>query len=49
MDAWYFSPFPKEYYPEGIIDRIYFCEFCLSFFKYRDELLRHYKKCTCRV
>lgn len=23
MEAWYFSPFPKEYYPDGIIDKVF--------------------------
>jgi GNAT superfamily N-acetyltransferase len=42
-ETWYFSPFP-EYYQN--IDTLYICEFCLTFFKYKPELIRHEKKCT---
>jgi len=28
METWYFSPFPKEYYPLGFIDRVRLC--CLK-------------------
>ena len=38
MNTWYFSPFPKEYFPEGHIDRLYCCEFTLKFF--RRKVLR---------
>jgi len=48
MDTWYFSPFPREIFPDGSIDRLYVCEFCLSFFKAEPELRRHSKKCPLR-
>lgn len=38
VDTWYFSPFPEGYHTYGVL---YFCEFCLSFFIHREELLRH--------
>lgn len=44
MECWYFSPFPKEFYPNGYIDCLYFCEFSLRFFKSKEELLRYQKK-----
>lgn len=34
MECWYFSPFPKEYYPDGYVDTLYFCEYTLRW----DEL-----------
>ncbi len=40
MECWYFSPFPKEYYPNGFIERLYFCEYTLNFFREREELIR---------
>ncbi|GAB66461.1 histone acetyltransferase, partial [Plasmodium cynomolgi strain B] len=45
IDTWYFSPYPKEYQN---IDILYICEFCLSFFKENEELLRHTEKCEIR-
>lgn len=45
MEAWYFSPFPAEY---GRHTKLFFCEFCLKFFGFQDELHRHSKKCTLR-
>ena len=38
MEAWYFSPFPPEYYPDGVTDKLHFCAFCLSFFRFEEEL-----------
>ena len=29
MECWYFSPFPKEFYPDGYVDTLYFCEYTL--------------------
>eukprot|EP01083_Nonionella_stella_P071675 192684_1 len=43
MEAWYFSPFPAEFWG---IDTVYFCEFCLSFYCRKSELERHLTKCT---
>lgn len=38
MDTWYFSPFPPEY---NNVSKLYFCEFCLSFMKRKEQLSRH--------
>lgn len=42
-ETWYYSPFPEEYHD---IDYIYYCEFCLEFFRTNNELERHIKKCA---
>ncbi|GLD98475.1 hypothetical protein PINS_up007172 [Pythium insidiosum] len=47
MAAWYFSPFPKEFFPDGQIDCLYFCEFCMSFFCHKRELLYHQERRSC--
>ncbi|CAI5730845.1 unnamed protein product [Peronospora destructor] len=47
MAAWYFSPFPKEYYPDGSIDCLHFCEFCMAFFCYKRELTVHQERRIC--
>ena len=48
MEAWYFSPFPPELFPDGDqtkpIPILYLCEFTLKFFRHKSELQRHYKK-----
>jgi len=41
MDCWYFSPFPKEIFPGGFIDRLYICEYSLRFFTHKSELRRY--------
>lgn len=38
IDTWYFSPFPSEY---DDVERLFFCEFCLNFFKQKERLQRH--------
>lgn len=43
MDTWYFSPFPPEY---NGTKKLYFCEYTLAFFKRKEQLQRHLKKCT---
>ena len=48
IDTWYFSPIPKDYYPDGPIDVLYFCEFSLNFYRFKEELTRHYMKCHTR-
>jgi len=50
MECWYFSPFPKEYYQPygGYIDRLYFDEYTLRFFKTKTELLR-YQQYSCSI
>uniref|UniRef100_H3HBV1 histone acetyltransferase n=1 Tax=Phytophthora ramorum TaxID=164328 RepID=H3HBV1_PHYRM len=47
MAAWYFSPFPKEYYPDGSIDCLHFCEFCMAFFCHKRELAVHQERRVC--
>lgn len=43
VDAWYFSPYPKEY---AHLPVLYICEFCLSFFPSSMMLSRHRQRCT---
>lgn len=43
VDAWYFSPYPKEY---AHLPVLYICEFCLSFFPSQFMSSRHRKRCT---
>jgi histone acetyltransferase MYST1 len=42
IDTWYFSPFPPEYCD---CNKLFFCEFCLSFMKRKEQLARHMRKC----
>ncbi|RYH28525.1 hypothetical protein EON65_11845 [archaeon] len=44
MECWYFSPFPREYYPTGFTDCLYFCEFSMRFFRTKQELVRYQTK-----
>ena len=44
MECWYFSPFPKEFYPNSYTECLFFCEFTLRFFITKDELRRYQKK-----
>lgn len=48
METWYFSPLPKEFWPEQYWDTLHFCEFCLKFFRHKQELLHHCTKCKLR-
>jgi histone acetyltransferase HTATIP len=43
VEAWYFSPYPKEYTHLPIL---YICEFCLSYFPSQFILGRHRRRCT---
>ena len=43
VDAWYFSPYPKEY---AHLPVLYICEFCLAFFPSPMMLSRHRARCT---
>ncbi|KIK09943.1 hypothetical protein K443DRAFT_671261 [Laccaria amethystina LaAM-08-1] len=43
VDAWYFSPYPKEY---AHLPVLYICEFCLSFFPSPMMFSRHRQRCT---
>jgi len=40
IETWYFSPFPKEYYPYGYAEMLYVCEHTFAFFKHKRELVR---------
>ncbi|KAK1775717.1 histone acetyltransferase [Copromyces sp. CBS 386.78] len=40
---WYFSPYPQIFDQE---DRIYICEFCLSYYGSPKSFIRHRTKCT---
>jgi len=42
METWYFSPFPPEFFN---CKKLYVCEYDLAFFKRRDQMLRHLRKC----
>ncbi|OVA13667.1 MOZ/SAS-like protein [Macleaya cordata] len=42
MDTWYFSPCDPEY---NDCKKLFFCEFCLNFFKRKERLQRHLIKC----
>jgi len=48
IKTWYYSPIPREYFPDGPVDILYMCEFTLNFYKYKDELERHYRKIQAR-
>ena len=37
---WYFSPYPKEYYPGGYVDSLFVCEHTFAFYKSKRELSR---------
>lgn len=43
VEAWYFSPYPKEY---AHLPVIYVCEFCLSYYPSPMMISRHRQKCT---
>ncbi|KAH8363073.1 hypothetical protein KR084_005059, partial [Drosophila pseudotakahashii] len=46
IEAWYFSPFPKEY---GKATIIYVCEFCLKYMKLRKSYANHLYDCKKRI
>ena len=43
VEAWYFSPYPKEY---AHLPVLYICEFCLAFFPSLFMFSRHRQRCT---
>ena len=43
VDAWYFSPYPKEY---AHLPLLYICEYCLAFFSSQFMFSRHRQRCT---
>mmetsp|Transcript_14144 Transcript_14144/g.25116 ORF Transcript_14144/g.25116 Transcript_14144/m.25116 type:complete len:359 (+) Transcript_14144:354-1430(+) len=44
IHTWYFSPIPREFFPDGSVDLLYMSEFTLNFYRHSSELARHYKK-----
>ena len=44
----YFSPIPRELYPDGAVDTLYMSEFTLELYRHKSELLRHYSRCKRR-
>lgn len=45
VDAWYFSPYPKEIIKNGTV---FLCEFCLYYFSTQDQLSQHCSRCELR-
>jgi len=43
ITTWYFSPFPQQY---SNCEKLFFCEFCLTFLQQEEQLARHLKKCN---
>jgi histone acetyltransferase HTATIP len=43
FEAWYFSPYPREY---AHLDVLHICEFCLAYFSSPFMLKRHRMQCT---
>ena len=43
VEAWYFSPYPREFAHAPLI---YICEFCLSFYDSSYRFQRHRLRCT---
>lgn len=48
FETWYYSPIPREYFPDGYLDTLYFCEYTLNFYCHKSELIHHYKKLKTR-
>lgn len=44
LECWYFSPYPKEFYPDGPVEYLYICEFSFRFFRTKNELIRYQSK-----
>jgi GNAT superfamily N-acetyltransferase len=42
-ETWYYSPYPEGYHN---IECLFICEFCLSFYVTKKELLRHAERCN---
>lgn len=43
VEAWYFSPYPREF---AHLEILYICEFCLFYFSSPFMLRRHRSRCT---
>jgi len=41
-ETWYYSPYPEGYQN---VETLFICEFCLSFYITKEELIRHSQKC----
>jgi histone acetyltransferase MYST1 len=49
IECWYYSPFPKEFTPDGgPVDYLFFCEFSFRFFKTKPELVSYQQKAILR-
>ncbi|GBG24099.1 Histone acetyltransferase [Hondaea fermentalgiana] len=48
IETWYFSPIPREFFPEGSVDVLYVSEFTLDMYRHKSELERHYRRCKIR-
>jgi histone acetyltransferase MYST1 len=44
IECWYYSPFPKEFTPDGPVDYLFFDEFSFRFFKTKNELICYQQK-----
>jgi histone acetyltransferase MYST1 len=44
IECWYFSPYPKDIFPDGPVDFLYICEFTFRFFRTKAELVRFQNK-----
>ena len=42
IDTWYYSPYPEGFHTYS---KLYYCEFCLSFFKHSNDYTRHVINC----
>ncbi len=45
IHTWYYSPIPREFFPDGPVETLYMSEFTLDFYRSSSELARHYKRC----
>lgn len=45
IEAWYFSPYPDEY---GKQPKLYICEYCLKYMKFKTSYCSHLNKCDWR-
>lgn len=45
IETWYKSPYPDDYWQ---LDKIYLCQFCLTYMKSHTVLSRHLEKCVWR-
>ncbi|CAE7902525.1 unnamed protein product, partial [Symbiodinium sp. KB8] len=46
IEAWYFTPYPQEFWKGGVTDTLYLDEFTLKFFLTKEELVAFRRKCT---